>query len=289
MQLRRTAMLAIPTKPSEGHSRRCPCADPAGAVHHGEALAEYVDAAQLAALENIATPLALEERQAQEHVDARTEQQRMPHEFGGELERRIGDDRGDFRRREFHQEVDTVFVLVGGSVIDEIRRIDLMSGGAQHAHDGAGSARRLPDSALRQRLDGEQGARCAFRRLVEIVSALGQGRPLLGDRAHGRLVMRSRNTTPTPFVWSGAIQTPPRTSFTYRSAATPARSHASAPTSFARRVRNFSDRGLSSTCLVCSISCTHVGCGSWHSGITAFSTTSGDGGSSVSAAAFIQG
>src|SRR6516225_747448 len=169
-------MVAIEYKPGERNRTGRTRALPAGAVHHRQPLAKNVDTLEPAGFEDCAAPLALEERQAQQHVHARAEQQRVAHELIGELERWISDDRADVigRRTVLHQEVDSGLVLIRRAVVDQISRPNLMAMGAQDANNSARSARRLPYCAGWNRLDREQRAHRLRRRLIEIVRAIDQ-------------------------------------------------------------------------------------------------------------------
>src|SRR5215510_7498399 len=73
-------------------------------------------------------------------------------------------------RQLFHDEIAPVSRI---PVIDEIRREDLMAGGAQRAHDHTATARR-PPKAMWQVLDSEQRLNGNGRRFVEVVAALGE-------------------------------------------------------------------------------------------------------------------
>ena len=74
-------------------------------MHHRQPLAEDVHASQAAALEDVAAPVAFEERQSQQHDHLRTEVERMSNELLSKLVRRIGDDCLDLFGQAFHEEV----------------------------------------------------------------------------------------------------------------------------------------------------------------------------------------
>lgn len=123
-------------------------AGPAVPVHHGEPIAEDVDAREPAVLEDIDAGRALEECETHEHDDARTQVQCMRNEpvedsaivwrirqyaFAASRHLRLCQKVGDEVQRK--------------SVIDQVGGDDGMPGGAEFAHDGAFTGGGLPDAA----------------------------------------------------------------------------------------------------------------------------------------------
>jgi len=113
-------------------------------MHHGQAFAKDVNAREAAAFEDSASPLGLEEREAQQHDDARAKVERMRDELLGELKRRIRDDAPAAVRRLPLQEKIAAGKKVGPPVIDEIRADDFVTVRTQHIDDVAVAGGRLP-------------------------------------------------------------------------------------------------------------------------------------------------
>jgi hypothetical protein len=94
-------------------------------------------------------------------------------EFVRELEGRIGDDGLDAGRQSvFEEKIDATFGILE-AVADEIGCQHVMTGGAQHPHDRAWSARRFPNSR-RKILNSQQRFDRANRRLIGVIAAIGE-------------------------------------------------------------------------------------------------------------------
>jgi len=170
-------MAAVPAKPGEGHTAVYFRPLPLGAVHHRKPLSKDVHARESASLEDLASALAFEEGKPQQHDDAGAQLQRVRNELLGELERWVCyDGFAAVRGLALHQEIAAVEVC-WISVINEIAANNLVAGRAQHAHDGARTACRLPKSA-RQLLDPQQRLDRHARSFVKIISSHSERAPL---------------------------------------------------------------------------------------------------------------
>src|ERR1700730_5935529 len=99
-------MAATPEKPRHRHGIAVVRPRPTVAMDL-QPIAEDIDPRELAAIEDIGTPLALGEGEPQQHGDARREGERMPGEIVGMHKGRIGEDRlYAFGRTLLRQEID---------------------------------------------------------------------------------------------------------------------------------------------------------------------------------------
>ena len=140
-------------------------------MHHRQAFAEDVDSGEAAVLQDVSAANRFQKREAQQQIDVRREIERMAGEFGGDLVRRVGDDRAaafwrQYRRQEIGDEIERE------SIINYIAGNDGVPAAAQHVDDGAAAGRRLPHRQrqgfdAQQRFDGER------RSLVQIEPAFG--------------------------------------------------------------------------------------------------------------------
>src|SRR5262245_56035945 len=114
-------MAAVPHEPRERHSVAGPATLPAAAMHHGQALAEYMDALESATVQDFAPAIALKECQPQQHHHQRTETERVLDELLGDFEWWICDDGlAAIGHLPLEQEVAEP-EAIGPAVVDEIR------------------------------------------------------------------------------------------------------------------------------------------------------------------------
>jgi hypothetical protein len=141
-------------------------------VHHRQAITENAHPGERAAIENRRAPLALEEREPEQHHGARHQPERVRDEFRREPIGRVRYDAADPRRRvELFEEIDAGF-SVGAAVIEQVGRVNAVTGRPQDLRDRTGAAGRFPH-IKRQTLDTEQRAHGLGRCLVQIDPAVG--------------------------------------------------------------------------------------------------------------------
>lgn len=122
---------------------------------------------------------AFQRHQTQEHESIEPQFERMSNEFVSVLKRRVHHDALNTRwRGALHQKINTGgYVIVGAVVRDKIGGNNPVPGRAEDAGDCAPPRARLPNR-MRQFLDAQQRMDGTGRRLVKIVLAILQRRPV---------------------------------------------------------------------------------------------------------------